>query len=75
MIVEECLAFVLIHGLFSKGIYRQQGSESVANALLARFRQDARAVRLRLRSEDVAREGDAAVDACEVHDVTVVLKK
>ena len=75
VIVEECVAFVLSHGLFSKGIYRHQGSESVANSLLLRFRQDARAVRLRLRSEDVAKEGDAARDACDVHDVTAVLKK
>jgi hypothetical protein len=37
VIVEECLAFILSHGLSCEGIYRQSGSAARINALLTRF--------------------------------------
>ncbi|XP_006624518.1 uncharacterized protein LOC102676352 isoform X4 [Apis dorsata] len=62
VILDKCINFIYAHGIMSKGIYRQNGSNSAVVKLLKAFRRDAWATQI-TRS------------AYTEHDVATVLRR
>ncbi|KAK1125580.1 hypothetical protein K0M31_005939 [Melipona bicolor] len=62
VILDKCINFIYVHGIMSKGIYRQNGSNSAVVKLLKAFRRDA-------WSTQITRS------AYTEHDVATVLRR
>lgn len=62
VILDKCINFIYAHGIMSKGIYRQNGSNSAVVKLLKAFRRDAWATQI-------------TRNAYTEHDVATVLRR